>query len=316
MYLLNVQRSIGKSMALEVGYSGSIHKKLQSLQNMNPAVPGTSSIAGRRAFPEFSWLQVVQGNGYGNYNGLGAKFTQRFTAGFTTMISYTWSKALDTATAIRGNNGDIYPQNSLCLRCDYGYSGYNTPHRFVTSVMYELPFGKGKMFAGSMSGTAGAVVNQIIGGWQLGSIVTIQSGRPINFSGAWDAAGQGLFGEGRLVQIGPDPYLPAGQRSASMWINRAAFRNTNAGEFGNVARNALIGPSQFYWDFSAIKNFALWEEHRLQFRFEAFNVANHPVLGNPNGWGSSPQIPSSNFGRILGTNGSMRQLQFALKYIF
>ena len=315
MYLLNVQRSLGKNMALEVGYSGALHKRLQTLQNMNPAVPGTSNISTRRAFPEFSWLQVVQAGGYGNYNGLGVKLTQRFTAGFTTMISYTWSKALDTGSAIRGNSGDIYPQNSLCLRCDYGYSAYNTPHRFVTSVIYELPFGKGKRFAGNLSGTGGAVVNQIIGGWQLSSIVTIQSGRPINLT-TWDSPGQGLFGETRLVQIGPDPYMPDGQRNSDMWLNRSAFRNTNAGEFGNMARNALIGPSQITWDFSAIKNFSIVEEHKLQFRFEAFNVANHPVLGNPNGWGSSTQTPNVNFGRILGTAGNMRILQFALKYIF
>ena len=315
MYLMNVQRSIGKSMALEVGYSGAIHKRLQTLQNMNPAVPGTSAAATRRAWPEFSWLQVVQAGGFGNYNGLGAKFTQRFTAGFNTMISYTWSKALDTGSAIRGNSGDIYPQNSLCLRCDYGYSAYNTPHRLVTSIIYELPVGKGKRFAGSLSGPGGAVVNQIIGGWQLGSIVTIQSGRPINLT-TWDSPGQGLFGETRLVQIAPDPYMPDGDRNSDHWLNKSAFRNTNAGEFGNLMRNALIGPSQFYWDFSAIKNFPIWEEHRLQFRFEAFNVANHPVLGNPSGWGSSTQIPNANFGRILGTSGSMRQLQFALKYTF
>jgi hypothetical protein len=282
---------------------------------MNPALPGTTNILTRRAFPEYSWLQVVQGNGYGSYNGLGIKLTQRFTAGFTSMFSYTWSKAMDTGSAIRGNNNDIYPQNSLCLRCDYGYSAYNTPHRFVTSIMYEVPLGKGKLFASNLNGLGGAVVNQIIGGWQLGSIVTVQSGRVINLT-TWDSPGQGLFGETRLVATGENPYMPDGQRGASQWLNVKGFRNTNAGEFGTFARNALIGPSQFLWDFSAIKNFPIHEEHRLQFRFEAFNAANHPVLGNPIAWGSSTQTPQANFGKIQSTASRMRELQFALKYIF
>ncbi len=317
MYLFNVQRTLGKSTALEVGYSGALHKKLQGLQNMNPAVPGTTTIATRRAFPEFSWLQVVQGNGFGSYNGLGIKLTQRFATGFTSLVSYTWSKGLDTVSAIRGNSTDIYPVNSLCLRCEYSYSAYNTPHRFVASVMYELPFGKGKKLANNLGGPGGAVVNQIIGGWQVGSIVTAQSGRPLNLTTGWDGTGQGLFGENRLVYVGGDPYLGKGQRSPDQWFNIKAFRNTNAGEFGNLARNALVGPSQFSWDFSAIKNFTIHEEQKLQFRFEAFNFPNHPVLGNPTlVWGSSTQTPAATFGQIRSTATSMRQLQFALKYIF
>jgi hypothetical protein len=181
--------------------------------------------------------------------------------------------------------------------------------------MYELPFGKGKAVAGNLSGKGGAVLNQIIGGWQLGSIVTVQSGRVLNLT-TWDSTGQGLFGETRLIATGENPYMPDGQRSASQWLNVKGFRNTNAGERGNYARNALLQPSQFLWDFSAIKNFQIWEEHRLQFRFEAFNAANHPVLGTPIGWGSNTQTPQANFGKIQSTAGRMRELQFALKYIF
>ncbi|MGH9660720.1 MAG: hypothetical protein ACRD96_19375, partial [Bryobacteraceae bacterium] len=107
-------------------------------------------------------------------------------------------------------------------------------------------------------------------------------------------------------------------RNTERWLNRASFFYTAPGTFGNIARNRLIGPSQFLWDFSTLKNFPLpFEGHRLQFRFEAFNFINHPVLGNPGAaWGSNANTPVPDFGRIRTTAVSMRQIQFSLKYIF
>ena len=81
--------------------------------------------------------------------------------------------------------------------------------------------------------------------------------------------------------------------------------------FGNAGRNTVLGPRGFYWDFSTHKDFRIKEGHELQFRCEAFNVLNHPVWGLPN-----TSLSSTNFGRITSTNGSMRQMQFALKYVF
>ena len=90
---------------------------------------------------------MVQGEINSNYNALSVKVTRRFSAGLTYLASYTWSKSLDNASALRGTATDILPQDSRCLRCDHGYSAFNVPNRFVSSVLYELPFGKGKRFA-------------------------------------------------------------------------------------------------------------------------------------------------------------------------
>jgi hypothetical protein len=311
MYLFNVQRELGKSSVLELGFGGSLSRHLQGLIDPNAPMPGTvGSQQSRRPFQEYGTVQMVHSDGNGNYNGLSAKFTRRMSAGLTYLFSYTWSKSLDDASAIRGTNVDIFPQDSFCIRCDRGYSAFNTPHRFVTSVMYELPFGKGKPML-----NRGGVVNQIVGGWQAGSIVTLQSGRPLNMQAGYDVSGTYKYGEVRLSATGQDPY--ASSQTANHWFNPSGFTLPAAGKYGSITRNRLVGPSTEGWDFSVLKNFPIYERHELQFRFEAFNFPNHPNLGDPNlSWGSrDPAAPGPSFGVIRST-GTMRQMQFALKYLF
>ncbi|MBM3783803.1 MAG: carboxypeptidase regulatory-like domain-containing protein [Acidobacteria bacterium] len=312
MYLLNVQRSLSPNTSFEIGYNGALHRKLQGLQNKNAPLPGTTNILLRRPYPDYGFQQIVTGEGFGNYNGLGMKFTTRTRNGLTAMLSYTWSAALDNTSAIRGTNADITPQDNRCLDCEYGHSAYNTPHRFVNSTIWDLPFGKGQRWADK-----GGILNQVLGGWQVGTIMTIQNGRPINSAAGYDAPGTGSFGDPRGNTNGRNPYLPGADRTSERWLDRSAFFYTAPGTFGNIARNRLLGPSQFIWDFSTLKNFPITENHRLQFRFEAFNFPNHPVLGNYGAsWGTNPNNPVPDFGRIRGTATSMRQVQFGLKYLF
>jgi hypothetical protein len=168
---------------------------------MNPAVPGSvGNAASRSPFPYLGIIQVVQSEINSNYNAFSAKLTRRLSAGLTYLASYTWSKSLDNGSALRGTSTDILPQNSRCLSCDYGYSAFNLPNRFVTSVLYELPFGKGKILL-----NRGGIVNAVLGGWQLGSILTWQSGLPINIQAGVDTAGTGGYGEIRLNSTGFRP---------------------------------------------------------------------------------------------------------------
>ena len=311
MYLLNVQRQLNRDTILEVGYNGSASRHLQGLQDPNAPLPGTvGNQTSRRPFPEYGTIQMIHAGGTGNYNGLGVKLTRRMSAGLTYLASYTWSKSLDTASAIRGTNVDIFPQDSYCLACEYGYSAFNTPHRFVTSVMYELPFGKGKPLA-----DMGGVVNQIVGGWQVGSIITWQSGRPLNMQAGYDVSGTYKYGEVRQSATGLDPY--ATDQSANGWFNKKALTLPSPGTYGNISRNRLIGPTTLTWDFSTLKNFPIREGTYVQFRFEAFNFPNHPRLGDPNlSWGSrDAAAPGPNFGLIRSTQ-SMRQLQMGMKLVF
>jgi hypothetical protein len=312
-YLLNIQRTLGKSTTLEAGYSGSGSRHLANLINAAQPLPGSTPIVTRLPYPEFgaAGIQFLKDDGVGNYNGLGAKISQRFGNNLTTLFSYTWSKSLDDGSAIRGPGNDFVAQNARCRACDYGYSTFDVPHRFVASVLYSLPFGKGQRFLNH-----GGVLNQVVGGWQVSTITTIQSGSTTETS-SWDSAGVVFSPNGNRTNCYAGVNQVFDNPTAAAYFNPAAFYNTVAPEFGNCARNNLRGPKQVNIDFSTFKDFRIAERQAIQFRLEMFNAPNHVELGTPNtGWGSSNKAPSANFGTITGTRANMRQIQFALKYNF
>jgi hypothetical protein len=314
-YILNVQREFGGNTTVEVGYNGSQSRHLANLINAAAPIPGTASIISRLPYPEFgaAGIQFLKADGVGNYNGVGAKLTQRFGAHFTSLLSYTFSKALDDGSAIRGPGNDFVPPNARCRACDYGPSAFHVPHRFVASVLGALPFGKGQRYL-----NRGGVVNQIVGGWQATTITTIQSGG-VTETSSWDSAGVVFSPSGERLNCvaGADPVPPNPNQNA--WYNSAAFSNPVAGTFGNCGRNNLRGPRQVNIDISVMKDFPIRERQALQFRAEFFNAPNHVELGTPGSvsWGGSSNVaPPNNFGQITSTRASMRQIQFALKYNF
>jgi hypothetical protein len=208
------------------------------------------------------------------------------------------------------------PPNARCRSCDYGPSDFNIPHRFVASILYTLPFGKGQRLLNH-----GGIVNQVVGGWELSTITTIQSGAATETS-SWDSAGVVFSPTGERLNcltgvnsVQPNPNASGGYG----WFNAAAFSNPVAGTFGNCGRDSLRGPRQVNFDFSAIKHFPITERQSVQFRVEMFNAPNHVELGTPGsvGWGGSSSVtPPANFGVITSTAASMRQIQLALKYNF
>jgi hypothetical protein len=310
-YLINVQRELSNNLVFEIGYLGSQSRHLEGLRALNEAVPvdpalSNLSVANRSPFPNFGRIQLVDNGGNGSYNSLGTKLTKRYSSGLTALVSYTWSKSLDTASAIRNQGGDtLFPQNSYCRQCEKALSSFHTSHRVATSLLYDLPIGKGKML-----NITNAFANTLIGGWQLGSIITIQSGFPLTVTNSSDTSNTGAFFD-RPNATGINPQLSnVGTENA---FNTAAFVRQANGTHGNVGRNTLIGPSFVRWDFSSLKNFQMpyAEGHILQFRFEAFNFPNHPNWGNPDA-----NVISQNYGRIRGTRGDMRNLQVALRYTF
>jgi len=310
-YIFNIQRSLGKSTTIEVGYNGSESRHLANLLNVSQPLPGNSAIVTRMPYPEWgpAGIQFLKADGVGNYNGISGKLSQRFGANLTTLVSYTWSKALDDGSAIRGAQ-DFTAQDSRCRACDYGIATFNVPHRFVASSLYTLPFGKGQRMLNH-----GGIVNHVAGGWQLSVIATAQSGQALD-TGSWDSPGTGFSVSNRLNCVaGVDPVYA--NHNAKGWFNPAAFTNTVIPLFGNCARNNLVGPTQVNFDLSAIKDFHVTEKHAIQLRVEMFNAPNHVELGNPSsGWGSSNVAASAAFGTITSTRASMRQIQFALKYNF
>ena len=209
---------------------------------------------------------------------------------------------------------DFSPQDARCpTKCEKGPSDFNIPQRLVASIIYTLPFGKGQKFLNH-----GGVVNQVVGGWQLSTITTLQSGGVVNTS-SWDSGGTNFLSNATRLNCvsGVDPVLPGNNQNG--WFNPAAFSNPVAGTFGNCGRNTIRGPWLGNQDFSVIKIFRTSERTNLQFRMEMFNAPNHVELtaSGQLSWnnGSSP-APSTTFGRITGVSAPMRQIQFAMKFNF
>jgi hypothetical protein len=310
-YLLNVQRDLSRDLVFEIGYLGSVSHRLESLRSANEAVPVNPAVSGlsvaqRSPFPNFGRIQLVDNGGNANYHSLGSKLTKRYSSGLTALVSYTYAKSIDTASAIRNQGGDtLFPQNSGCRACERALSGFNNQHRVATSILYDLPFGKGRAM-----NIENGFLNAVAGGWQVGSIFTIQSGFPLTVTNSADTSNTGAFFD-RPNATGQNPQVDGVTTENA--FNTTAFTRNLPGQYGNVGRNTLIGPSFVRWDFSSLKNFKMpyAEGHNLQFRFEAFNLPNHPNWGNPDA-----NINSQNFGKIRGTRGDMRNLQLALRYTF
>ena len=308
-YLFNIQRQLTPSWALEAGYLGGQSRHLQGFQDVNQSIPGTvGSPSSRAPYPGFSNIQYVHNGGVGNYNALSVKATHRFHRGFSVIGSYTWSKSIDTTSGIRNQGFDtLYPQNSYCLACERGLSAFDARQRITTSVLYDLPVGKGKAL-----NITNPIANTIAGGWQFGGILTLQSGMPGNLGiGGVDNASTAAGGYDRPNATGTSPYLD--NPTPSRYWNLDAYTEARGGEFGNVGRNAILGPGIIGFDAEVHKQFRMpyKEGHSLQFRLEAFNAMNHPNWGMP-----TLNILSGGIRVVSGTNGSMRQVQLALKYSF
>jgi outer membrane receptor protein involved in Fe transport len=310
-WLFNVQRQLTDTVALEAGYMGNSGHKLERLRAYNEAIlrtgPGDNrTIEQRQPWPAYGRIQEVDGSVNSNYHALNLKLQQRFARGFTYLLGYTWSKAIDNGSAIRTNAGDrLFPPNSYDLDHERALSQFHTGRRFVGSFIYELPFGAGKPFANRRG-----VVDKILGGWQVSSIVTFSDGQPVNVGNIGDRANVGV--ENWPDATGVSPY-PEQQTPQRFW-NIAAFDGNNTQLLyrnGSAGRNALIDPGLRQWDFSLMKNTSIREGHSLQFRFETFNFSNHPNWNSP---GANVLSPAT-FGVITSAR-TMREMQFGLKYTF
>jgi hypothetical protein len=322
-YELNVQRQLSSNWLVEAGYLGSVSRHLQGFQDANQSVPGTvGSAVSRAPFPSFTVIQLVQNGANGNYNSLALKATRRFSQGISLIASYTWSKSIDDTSGIRTQGFDtLFPQNSYCLACERGLSSFDVRHRVVASALYDLPVGAGRRF-----GINNRFLNAVIGDWQAGGILTMQTGVPGTITiGGVDNSSTAAGGYDRPNATGASPYLS--DPTSNRYFGLTSYVEAPAGQFGNVGRNAMEGPGIVNLDAEIHKQFHMpyKESHVLQFRFEAFNAVNHANLSMPSlnilagaaqcASGCSQQTHTG-FGVVGGTSTSMRQIQLGLKYIF
>jgi hypothetical protein len=172
-WFLSVQRQLTKDTVVELAYNGSHSLRLPILGDFNqanPNLPGqTLGVQARRPIPTFgpiTWLDPVGNN---NYNGLSARLEHRFSGGLYFLNSFTWGKALgnsEQALEYYAGYFQANPQNIHNFRAEYGPSSFDVRLNNVTSVVYELPFGRGRKFASSVN----PVLDAVVGGWQLSTI--------------------------------------------------------------------------------------------------------------------------------------------------
>jgi len=311
-WLFNIQRQLSENVAIELGYQGNSGHKLERLRTYNQAIQKTGpndtrSIEQRQPWPAYNRIQEVDNVVNSTYHAFNTRLQQRFSHSLTYNFGFTWSKAIDGGSGIRTNSGDrLYPLDSYDLRREKGLSQFHQGRRMVSSIIYELPVGSGKQF---LSQTP--VVKDVLGGWQIGTILTFTDGSPKNVGSIGDTHSVGSLGNY------PDatglPLIPENRSMFNFW-NRSAFDATNPDltwRAGNSGRNTLTSPGLRNWDFSLIKNTRIREGHRLEFRFEAFNFSNHPNWNTP----ATDVRSASTFGRVTSAR-TMRELQFGLKYSF
>ena len=253
-----------------------------------------------RPYPQFTDIIPLQNTGATSlYNALQISVNRRMSGGLLLAGSYVWSKAVE--------EGESH-QNSYDLRASRSVASYDIPHRLVLSALYELPYGEGRRFGSS----APAVLDAILGGWQINGIVTLQSGTPLTISASNTA---GLFNPvTRANWNGEDPRLDAARdERLQRWFDTSVFSQPAPFTFGNAGATfpLLRTDPVRNLDLSLFKHFALPGRVRLQARVEAFNALNYVQFGSPN-----TSVTSSSFGVVSSQANAARQLQFGIKAIW
>jgi hypothetical protein len=305
-------------------------------------------------FPGVTCCSDSPGDYFGNdadnkYNALQIKVEKRVSKGLQFLAHYTYSKA--------------YFYDSGYFSVDktfaWGPDDFNRNHVFVINTVYELPIGKGKMFMGD----AGRYTDLLIGGWQVTNTLNYSGGLPwtpsLGECGQVSDAGpcRPIVASGQALSVGKrtapcDPSKPSAG-NCTYWFTplpKAAlsvdtFSSTDltgldtctlarpksggfalpaCGQIGDVTRNSYRGPRGFYSDMALAKTFSITERYKAQFRFDAYNVFNHPVLAFSSTQGNTCVDCGSDSGQINhiennnspGSPSGMRQLQFGVRFTF
>lgn len=328
-FFLSVQEELAKNIVMDVAYVGNHGVKLQGFLNANQKNPSAGF-----ARPYANWpsdITTALNQFWSNYHALQVRYEQRNVAGLTLLNSFTWSHSLDNASAsLEGNSPS--PQNGNNIAAEYSQSDYNLPIANVTSLVYELPFGRGQKFLGN----SGGVVNSILGGWQVSGIVTLQSGTPFNVVYTPNSA-NAVSPQISATYRGANEYhpnrvpgtplirktkLPSGY---IQYLNYAALQlpatKDSGGNllspFGNAGRNPGRTPAYYSTDIALNKTVGTpLEGLKVQFRTEFYNAFNHTNFYLPSsGLGGTLGGPPTSGGTITSTF-EPRIIQFGLKVLY
>jgi hypothetical protein len=318
MWNFSLQKSFGANWLAEAAYIGSQSRRLSKRYNLDAPVTASNLyqvFPSIDPYPNLNGILYSSQAGKGTFNALNLRLERRFASGFSFLASYSWSHSIDTDSGGSFGSPNLNPAN---FQVDRGSSDFDIRQRFVGSLIYELPFGKGKPFLSSTP----SWVNQLVGGWQLNFIPTFQSGvnRSVTSPNLSTIAyitqradatgidsGSSFTANGAVI----DPGEGFGDVNRSLyWFNPKAFSQTPALRLGTSGRDIISAPGFANVDMSALKNFSFHERVSAQFRAEFFNVLNQARFDPPNMDASSPF-----FGQILAAEAP-RIIQLGLRVQF
>jgi len=245
-----------------------------------------------------------------SYNSLQIVVQKRLSEGLQLSASYTYSKCMTDNLGYYGQGGQAaqvnwYAQNIYNEAADWGPCDYDATNNFIANAVYSLPFGRKQKFGANMN----KVLDAVVGGWQMSGILSLHSGFPISIGGS-DASGTGSRGA-RADCISPvDIYgMQNSPLGGYQWFNPNDFAATTAGTFGSCGVGTVRGPGLRTLDLDLAKTFNITERQQLEFRAEAINFTNTPILNAPSNY------LGSTLGLLQSSQGA-RNIQFALKYSF
>ncbi|GGH02724.1 TonB-dependent receptor [Silvibacterium dinghuense] len=325
---LSVEQKIAPNTSLTLGYVGShgYHNMLsedvnEPIPTICPASPCPSTLANGTVYypsgaayanPKLSNTTTWISEGVAAYHGLEVDVNHRFDHGFQLRGVYTWSKNLDDGTAWNtsvGANAPAFVMFPNRPKLDWGPASTDIRNLAVINGTWDLPFGH----AGGS-----AWQRNIVHGWSLSGIATLQSGFPFTAQLGYNPTNNGDSRDPIRPNVNPDFHGKVIQGGPTQYFNPAAFSNPVSGTYGNAGRNSLVGPGFANLDVSARKETQLFENLRAQFRAEFFNVLNHTNFGTPNEvvYTAAGDTPSPTAGVITATASTSRQIQFGLKLLF
>lgn len=279
--------------------------------------PGSASIG--------NGLSMTSTFGYGNYAAGSMKLEKRYSSGLQFLTSYVWSHALANSSTPLSGSSNFAPIDPTNYATGYSTAAWDIRHNFTTAFTYDIPFGRGKKYGSTMN----RPLDFIAGGWHTNGILSLRTGQPITIAGA-NCVGQWNRCMPDLLPGGDPNKAPSGGRSPGtngQWFDVSSFTVAAPLTGGNLGLQSQTGPPTRTLDFSIFKDFAFTERMKLQFRGEAFNIANTPQFSFPDVSlgdakivptnGANPVNGNGNFGKVLGANvGTERHIQFSLRFQF
>jgi hypothetical protein len=295
-YSLSVQQQLSPKTVFDIAYVGNHGLHLQATNDFNDPTPALGGVQGRRPYQPWGTITFQSQDLGTTYQALQTKLERRVSDGITGLISYTWSKFMQSnqSPALGGNTG--YERT---------YSQFNTPQNLAMSGSYVLPVGRGRKYMANSS----HFVDAVLGGWQVQTIIVLRSGTPYTPVVSTDVANTGVANQ--RPNINPSGGSPTFHKSLSTWFDKSLYAVAPTLHYGQVKAFTLQSDAFRQYDASIFKNFALPGESVLSFRAEFFNLPNTTSFNAP-----SATIDASTCCTVTATSIPSRDIQFALKYNF